>query len=445
MDNIISALKQNGFSLYVVGGYIRDSIIGRATHDIDLATSAHPDELMEIFPKANDVGAKFGTIVVDNIQITTFRSDRVYSDSRHPDDVSYSDNIYDDLKRRDFTINSMALEIGDDFGNYKTIEEYVKNNLDKVIDLYGGVDDIQKKLVKATGNPKERMLEDYLRSMRAVRFASILEFSIDSDTFDAIKYFAKDILKISVERIRDELIKILNDSPIPSYGIELLRESGILEVIMPELLEGIHIEQNKFHTETVYMHLIHSCDKAQKDVRLVSLLHDIGKPRTKEGEHFYSHEIVGSDMAKDILKRLKFPKKDILKIILLIKMHMFNYSEDWKDSSVRRFLSKIPSEDFLNELFLLREADIKSNPLNTTYDNLLSFKKRIEEVKRKSNVLTRKDLAINGDDLKQLGYSGKEIGEELETLLSKVLEDPELNTREELIKLVCSKSKVRQV
>ena len=420
--NIYKELEDNGFKSYLVGGSIRDILLNKKVKDYDFATAARVEDLLKIFPNAIKFGEKFGTILVIkngfNFEITTFRSEGEYLDKRHPSRVEFVDNIEEDLKRRDFTVNAIAYD-------------FDKNEL---IDNFGGILDIQNKIIKCVGDPNERFREDALRLLRACRFSVTLGFSIEDKTLDALKNLSFMIDDISKERVRDEFLKII-DIKKPSVGIELLRNTGLLKYIIPELLVCVGVDQNKFHSLDVYNHLLLSLDMADKSVRVAALLHDIAKPQTKDGEHFYNHENVGAVMAEEILQRLKFSRDEINMVSKLIRLHLFNYSGDWSDSAVRRFLVKVGDDDTLKKLFLLRIADEKGNPISK-YDfaNLDQLKQRIDKIKKENDALSLKDLKVSGDDLMEIGFiQDKFLGSTLSEMLNMVIENPELNNKEYLL------------
>ncbi len=425
---VSNKLEQNNFSSYLVGGSIRDILMNNQVSDYDLATNAVPEDLKKIFPNAILFGEKFGTImlVISNkrIEITTLRSESEYNDNRHPAKVSFIDDINEDLKRRDFTINALAFDLINS----------------KLIDIFGGKEDLQHKIIRAVGDPDERFKEDALRLLRAVRFSLKLDFVVEENTYNSIKKNASLIEYISKERIRDELMKIILEEN-SSKGIEILRDTELLKYIIPELLVCVGVEQNKFHSLDVYDHLLLSMDKADKRVKLVALLHDIGKPQTKDGEHFFGHERVGSDIARRILTRLHFPKNDINLISKLIELHLFHYEENWSDSAVRRFLRKVEDDNTLELLFLLREADENGNPISSyDFDNLAQLKDRINKIKNQDRYLSLKDLNISGDDLIKLGYNrDKSLGDTLKFLLDVIIEDPSMNNKEKLLSLAKDK------
>jgi poly(A) polymerase/tRNA nucleotidyltransferase (CCA-adding enzyme) len=424
--DICNLITNYNFCVYIVGGTIRNILLDKkSTLDVDIATDATPEDLKKNFPDAIAFGEKFGTIMVKrgnlNFEITTFRSEDSYKDLRHPDKIRFIKDIHQDLARRDFTINALAYDI--------------KN--DVLLDDFDGIHDLQRGIIKCVGDPESRFKEDALRLIRACRFASVLGFTIEKNTLISITNNSDLLTSVSMERIRDEFMKIL-ESEVPSKGINLLKDTGLLIHIIPELIDCISVEQNKYHSLDVYDHSVLSCDKADIKVRLVALLHDIGKPKTKDGEHFYGHEIVGAQMAEVILDRLKFSRSYVDIVKKLISLHLFNYTPEWTDAAVRRFMRKVGDDNMLELLFLLRFADERGNP-KSTYDfsNINDLKNRIEDIMERDEAISIKDLKINGNDIIKLGYvPGPDIGKVLNYLLEKVLDDPSLNNKDKLINLV---------
>jgi poly(A) polymerase/tRNA nucleotidyltransferase (CCA-adding enzyme) len=429
-------LHHNGHEAWVVGGSVRDILIGRPAYDHDIATDATPQEVMKLFRRTIPTGVKHGTVTVlskgEAIEVTTFRSDGKYSDARHPDSVTYAKTILEDLSRRDFTINGIA---------YNPIN-------DTLVDPYGGIQDIQKRVIRTIGDPVERFNEDGLRPYRACRFAAQLGFSIENNTSIAIGASLKRAGEVSVERIRDEFIKIIQ-SDKPSTGIELLRTSGLLELFLPEILTGFGINQNVYHRFDIYYHNLYTCDAADSGdyrIRLAALFHDIGKYYAKreiEGKHkgkksvFYNHEIIGAGITKRIMRRLRFSNNDIKVVNHLIRNHMFHYTYLWTDGAVRRFIRKV-GLDNLDSLFELRRADRIGNGLKRGESKAVeNLKVRIDKLIEQENAITVKDLALNGHDVMgefNLG-PGPIIGKILNHLLEEILDDPSKNTRETLIRL----------
>jgi len=432
VQDIIKKLEQKGFQAFVVGGCVRDMLLDKEPNDWDIATNAKPEQVEKLFPKSFAVN-KFGTVTVltkskkanlKEVEITTFRTEEKYTDKRHPDKVSWAKKIDDDLKRRDFTINALAIDS--------------KGNL---IDKFNGEKDLKNKKIRAVGKPEERFNEDALRLLRAVRFATTLGFKIEEKTLKAIKKQAGLLEFISNERIRDEFLKIIMADEADK-GIELLRETGLLKHIIPELLEGYKIEQNKHHIYDVYEHLIRSLAFAAKKgfnkyVRLAALLHDIGKPRTKEGEGqdstFYNHEIVGAKMTAQIVQRLKFSKKDAEKIVKLVRFHLFYYNVDEVgESSVRRLVRRVGMENF-KELIEVRMCDrIGSGCPKALPYKLRHFQYVAEKVAQ--DPINVGKLKVGGKEVMELLKikPGPEIGKILAVLLAEVLDEPKLNTKKYL-------------
>jgi len=439
---VVESLEENGYQAYIVGGCVRDILREAEPQDWDIATNASPEEIVKIFPKSY-LDNRFGTVTVltqsedpklKEIEITPYRIDEKYSDKRHPDKVSWARTIEEDLARRDFTVNAMAGKIQ-------------KPGLElEIIDPFKGREDLEKMLIKAVRDPKERFSEDALRMMRAVRFAVTLGpklWEIEEKTTEGIKENAHLLELISKERIRDELVKIVM-SPNGARGIELLRRLGLLKYIIPELEEGFGMWQNKHHIYQVYQHMLLSLNYACKNnfskyVRFAALFHDIGKPRTKEGEGpdstFYNHEIVGEKMTRKILERLKFPRKDIEKITKLVRYHLFYYNVgEVGASSVRRLLRKVGSEN-IEELLKVRQADrIGSGVPKAEPYRLRHLRYMIEKVSR--DAVSTKMLKVSGDDvMKILRISpGPKVGQVLNILLKEVLYDAERNKKEYLEK-----------
>jgi len=421
----IGKLKEAGYEAYAVGGCVRDFLINREAKDWDVTTNAEPEDIQKIFPK-HFYENNFGTVTVfiDSfpIEVTTYRVDQAYSDKRHPDSVKYTKSLKEDLKRRDFTINAMAL-----------------SDNKEIVDLFNGEKDLKEKIIRAVGDPEERFNEDALRMMRAVRFAAQLKFEINKETKDAIRKLSKNLQLISKERIRDELKKMVM-SDHPKYGFDLMTELGVLEQILPELAKGIGVGQNKHHIYDVYEHntraLQYTADqKYSLEVRLAALFHDVAKPQTKVGEGydstFYNHDIVGARITKKILQRLKFSNKEIEKISLLVRYHLFYYNVDEvSESSVRRLIRKVGLGN-MDDLILVRFADrIGSGTPKAEPYKLRHFKYIVDKVSR--DPITVKMLEIDGSEImKLLNISpSPKIGLILNALLSEVLDDTSLNNKE---------------
>jgi tRNA nucleotidyltransferase (CCA-adding enzyme) len=434
VKSIIQKLKKSGFEAYVVGGCLRDVLRKVEPKDWDITTSARPKEIQKLFPKSF-YNNKFFTVAVQTgskkpnlkeIEITTHRSEAKYTDKRHPEEIKFAKTVEEDLARRDFTINAMAMD----------------ENLD-VIDPFKGRKDLENKIIRAVGKPEERFSEDALRMMRAVRFATTLNFEIEPNTEKAIKKAAPWLKAISKERIRDEFLKIIM-ADTPSKGIEFLRKLALLKYILPEIEEGYKVSQNKHHIYDCYEHSLRSLDYAAKKnfnkyVRLAALFHDIGKPRTKRGEGpeatFYAHEVVGAKMTAQILNRLRFPKKDIEKIVKLVRYHLFYYHPDEVgENSVRRLLRKVGPEN-IEELFQVRYADrIGSGCPKAEPYKLRHLKYIIEKISR--DPISVKMLKVSGSEVMKILdiKPGPKVGQILDVLLGYVLDDPKKNKKEFLKK-----------
>lgn len=444
-------LLDNNYEAYLVGGCVRDLLLQKAPKDYDIATNATPEILSGIFTKAILVGAKFGTVVVlvedeegetHQVEVTTYRSEENYVGGRWPEKVSYSDTIEKDLSRRDFTINAMALNLD--------------SNNEDLIDLHGGISDLEAKIIRAVGNPIERFSEDGLRSYRACRFASTLGFKIEENTFKAITETLAIANMVSIERVRVEFVRMILESPKPSVGIDLLRQTGLLALFLPEMLEGYGVEQNEYHEHDVYGHLLACVDKADDSVKIAALFHDIAKPRTKVGGTFYGHDLKGAEMVKEIMKRMRFSNDEIEKTSNLVRWHMFYYpladaeTEDakleirkemmkngWSDQAVRRFIRNVGGQEAIDDLFKLRIADATCNH-KSAWDprEINELQMRISKVLEQDVALKVTDLDIRGHDLMEMGIpEGPKIKEILNYLLDKVEENPLLNTKENLVKI----------
>jgi len=425
---IIEVLRNNNHKAYLVGGCVRDLLLKKKPKEWDVTTDARPEVMEKLFEKIVPTGIDFGTVTIilddGQYETTTFRSDERYTDGRHPDKVTYTKSINDDLSRRDFTVNAMA---------YNPLTK-------EFIDIFDGRKDLKRKLIRAVGDPLQRFQEDGLRSVRACRFAAKLNFKIEGKTLEAIPKTLDKTKMVAPERIHDELVKMM-EADKPSIGIEYMRMAGLLKLIMPELEEGFGCEQPKaFHKHDVYWHSLYSCDAAPKGkpvLRLAALLHDVAKPRCKKEFTFYNHDQMGVTMAEDIMKRLRFSNADIKYVTNLIKNHMFNYESNWSDSAVRRFMRRVGVEN-LEDLFLLRQADIKAMEKEIGGKYMKELKTRINKIIDEQNALHISDLEVDGNDImKILNISpGPKVGKILSSLLEKVLDDPKLNERGKLLELV---------
>ena len=420
-----------GYSLYLVGGAVRDYLLSLPNDDYDFATDARPQEVMDLFPHhVIPTGLQHGTVTVrfrkSSYEITTFRSESSYSDSRHPDSVTFVRSLESDLERRDFTINALAVDCRDG----------------RIIDMHDGRGDLKRKLVRAIGRPDERFSEDALRMLRACRFAAKLGFTVETETFNAMCRLSGNIVKVSGERIREELFRIIC-SPHPAAGIELMRRSGLLHWILPEL-EACHgVEQMGLHHMDVYHHQLAALEVAREhsyppEVRLAALLHDIGKPECRtvapDGGSctFYGHDRLSGEKTDVIMRRLKCSNAEREKVVLLVREHMFNYTSQWSDGAVRRFVSRV-GKDNITDLIRLRIADAQSISSKPVLDPLWELEERVRKILEEKEPLGIRDLAIGGRELMALGVpQGPQLGRVLNQLLDLVLEDAALNTKENL-------------
>ncbi|MDD6491784.1 MAG: CCA tRNA nucleotidyltransferase [Firmicutes bacterium] len=427
---IINTIMEAGYEAYAVGGCIRDSILGRIPDDWDITTSATPYQIKELFKRTVDTGIKHGTVTVmldkEGFEVTTYRIDGEYEDSRHPKEVTFTANLIEDLKRRDFTINAMAY-----------------NDKSGLVDVFEGMEDIQRRKIRCVGNPKERFTEDALRMMRAVRFSAQLGYEIDEETGEAIRELNTNLVHISAERIQTELIKLVC-APCPEK-LQIAYELGITRVILPEFDACMETPQNNpHHLYSVGEHTIQSMQKIKPDkiLRLAMLFHDIGKPKTvtvdeKGIHHFHGHPAVSEQMTKKILQRLKFDNYTINMVTRLVKYH--DYDVEPEPKCVRRAVMRI-GEDIFPLLFPVKEADIQAQSNYFKEEKEEKLKKVFEvyqEILTKQQCVSLKSLAVTGKDLIDGAdmKPGPELGETLKKLLDIVIEDPSKNEKEILIKL----------
>lgn len=426
---IIDLMREfGGAEIYVVGGAVRDLLIGREVKDWDLTTNLEPQEILKLFPKNSFYNNLFGTvgIVVNDevFEVTTYRSEEGYADSRHPDKVIWGKTLEEDVKRRDFTINSLAMNIDG-----------------KVFDFHNGQADIKNNLIRTVGNPDERFGEDALRMIRAIRLASQLKFQIEEKTFESIVKNAKLINNIAFERICDELFKILVTEK-PGDGLIVLKNSGILELIMPEILAGVGMKQRGHHIYDVWKHsleALNNCSSKNPVTRMAALLHDVGKPvvmkKIGDNNTFHNHEVVGSRIALTIGKRLKLSKEELQQLFILTRWHMFTVSEMQTDSAVRRFIKNV-TVPYLDEMIALRRGDRLGSGAKETSWRWELFKKRLTEVQ--TQPFSVKDLKVDGKDVMDILKikPSRKVGEVLDALFAEVEKDVKLNEREILLKLI---------
>lgn len=426
---IINTIMEAGYEAYAVGGCIRDFILGRTPDDWDITTSAKPDQVKALFPRTIDTGIQHGTVTVmldkEGFEVTTYRIDGEYEDGRHPKEVTFTANLVEDLKRRDFTINAMAY-----------------NDKAGLVDVFEGMRDIEKKVIRCVGDPMQRFTEDALRLMRAVRFSAQLGYEIEEKTLDAMRELSPNLVHISAERIQSELIKLVV-SPHPEK-LRIAYETGITKIILPEFDACMETEQNNpHHCYSVGEHTLRAMQeiRADKVLRLAMLFHDIGKPGTltvdEEGiVHFHGHPALSEKLTRDILKRLKFDNDTIYMTTNLVRYH--DYDVEPGPKYVRRAIMKA-GEDVFPLLFDVKVADIKaqSNYMRKEkVERLEAVRQVYEEVVAQKQCVSLKTLAVTGKDLmREMGMQpGPEIGLILKKLLDLVIEDPSLNEREILIK-----------
>lgn len=430
---LIGMIERAGFEAYQVGGCVRDFFMGRECNDIDITSSAKPFELEKILDDNNikyvETGLKHGTVTAvfenDNFEITTYRTDGEYSDNRHPENVCFVSNINDDLSRRDFTINALAYN----------------PNKDEIVDLFGGKKDIENKIIRAVGDPDKRFKEDALRIMRAIRFSSTLDFEIEENTKSAV-FRNKELLKnVSAERIFSELSKLLMGDNVFDVMLEY---KEVLGVIIPELMPIFNCEQNTvWHIYDVYTHTAKTVEQSPKELslRLTMLLHDIGKPFAKTTDengvdHFKGHQKISADLAEPILKRFKISNELYDRIMLIIPIHDIHIGT--RKNNIKKWL-KCLGEQGIRDLIAVKRADkLGQNPEITGEElqNLVVTESLVDEIISLGEPFCVKDLKINGFDLINLGFKGKEIGDCLEYLLQKVIDGETENEKPALIKFV---------
>ena len=428
VSKILDILMDHGYEAYAVGGCIRDTMLGRVPGDWDITTSAKPEEVKALFRKTIDTGIQHGTVTVmmerEGFEVTTYRIDGEYEDARHPKEVTFTSNLIEDLKRRDFTINAMAY-----------------NHRDGLVDEFDGAGDLKRRIIRCVGNAKERFTEDALRMMRGVRFSAQLDFAIEKETEDAIRELAPNIAKVSAERIQVELVKLLlSDHP---ERMRDLYATGITDVILPEFSKMMVTEQdNPHHCYTVGEHTIHALMgvEADKVLRLTMLLHDVAKPVCiSVGEdginHFYGHPAKGAKMSEQMLKRLKFDNDTIDKVRELVKWHDDN--PPLKERAIRRAMVRVGLKQY-PALFAVKRADILAQSLYQRKEKLEyveGYERMYQQRLEQNECLDLKQLAVNGGDLIKAGMKpGKEMGVMLQQLFELVLENPEYKTREYLLK-----------
>jgi tRNA nucleotidyltransferase (CCA-adding enzyme) len=431
---ICARLRDAGKRGWIVGGCVRDLLRGKEVSDWDVATDARPTEVMKLFPRVIPTGIDHGTVSVlirgVAYEVTTLRGETSYSDGRRPDAVVFVDDIAADLARRDFTFNAIAID----------------PLVPSLIDPWEGQKDLAARVLRAVGEPMERFSEDGLRVLRAARFAATLECAIEPRTLAAIEPTLDTYRKVSAERVRDEWMKTMKAKK-PSIAFEVMRKTGILGVTLPEMIESVGMAQNRYHAYDVWNHTLACLDACEGDapLRIAALLHDIGKPRTralseKTNDYtFYNHEKVGAEMTGPILDRLRFSNDEKARITSLVANHLVCYSEEWTDAAVRKWIRRV-SRERVEDLYALNRADILGKGREVTHElaGLERLKERVRGELAAEHALSARDLAVDGKDvMRELAIKpSRRVGEILEALLEKVVEDPALNDRETLLRMI---------
>jgi tRNA nucleotidyltransferase/poly(A) polymerase len=440
LKEVAGIFNRGGKQVFLVGGAVRDIMRGKKAHDWDLATDARPEEVIALFRKVIPTGIRHGTVTIlyrgNTLEATTFRAESGYTDGRRPDRVEYAAAIEEDLSRRDFTMNAMALELPGG----------------RLVDPFGGAEDVRRRIIRCVGKAEERFNEDGLRPLRALRFASQLGFTVDGAALGAIPGALETTAKVSPERVRDELDKILA-SPRPSAALRLMEQTGLLTLLLPDLAACRGVEQKGYHRFDVLDHSLLACDYAAANgfplqIALAALFHDIGKPparKLKDGVWtFYNHERESARLAGNILRAYRYPNAMILAVVHLIGEHMFCYDDTWTDAAVRRFVIRAGEEN-LEDLYALRRCDsFGAAGIAPPPALLLPLMRRVEAVLAQSRAFSLKDLAVSGKDLMETGVKpGPGMGIILNELLETVVDDPALNTKEKLLEIAANYAEAR--
>jgi tRNA nucleotidyltransferase (CCA-adding enzyme) len=436
---LCARLREGGFRSWIVGGCVRDELLseldGKAKADLrgdwDIATSARPEQVQQLFRRVIPTGIQHGTVTVlmkqSSYEVTTLRGETEYSDGRRPDAVYFVDDIKDDLARRDFTINAIA---------YDPLE-------DRLIDPFDGIVDLRARLLRAVGDPALRFAEDGLRVLRAARFVATLEVELEAATERAIAPSLDSYRKVSAERVRDEWLKATK-AKRPSRAFEVMKTHGLLAITAPELIESVGCEQNRHHAFDVWGHALHCLDNCPQNpvLRIAGLLHDIGKPRSRafsdktDDYTFYEHERIGAEMSGPLLERLRFSNDERSRIVALVRHHLICYDGTWSDSAVRRWIRRV-SPELVDDLYLLSEADVQAKGKDASEDlaHITQLKAHVAKVIAQGAAFNLKDLALDGRTLMtDLAVKpGPDIGRILRALLELVVDDPTLNTKEALL------------
>ena len=431
VHGLLRTLWEGGHAAYVVGGSLRDTLLGRTAKDWDLATASLPERTLELFPGAVYEN-KFGTVAVrtgdpeaGEVEITTFRTDHDYADYRRPHRVEFGESIELDLARRDFTVNAMAW--GAEPGEAP-----------RLVDPHGGQADLTSQTLRTVGDPAKRFDEDALRMVRAVRLAAALDFTVHPATLEAIRARSQLVRHLSGERIAMEIAGLLA-ADRPSVGLRLMADTGLLAAISPDLAAQRGVPQNKVPGEDLWDHTLRAVDGAARDqprIRMAALLHDLGKPLTMADGRFLGHESVGAELADRLLEEWRWPLVERSRIVRLVRQHMFGYQETWSDAAIRRFIAKV-GPDHLEDLFLLREADHIGSGREPGAGGLDELRARVAAQLEAGVALDLSGLAVDGSDLMtELGLApGPRLGKLLDWLLERVIADPAVNTRDRLVDL----------
>ncbi len=425
---VVTGLRDAGHEAWAVGGGVRDALKGILTATWDVATDAHPEAVQRIFPRTVPMGIEHGTVAVrvgeDIVEVTTFRAD-VSTDGRHAE-VRFGVSLEEDLARRDFTINAIAWDPLDE----------------RIVDPFGGQGDLAAGRLRTVGDPDARFPEDYLRILRAFRFAGRFDLTIDEATRSAIVRHAHGVTILSGERVRDELMKTMREVRRVSTALTGWQEAGVMARLLPEVAVGFGVEQNRYHAHDVGRHTLLVVDQVHPRrplLRIAALFHDVGKPpvrarHPKTGDWWFpEHAEVGARLAQQAMGRLRFSRHEIETVAHLVRVHMDMIPEEASDAAVRRWIRRI-GEERVWDLYRIHLADWRGNPKRGDPEPLVAMYRRVRAVLREAHALKRGDLAIGGADLMEIGIeAGPAIGEILETLLQRVVEDPSLNTRERLL------------
>lgn len=432
LDEFAARLAGAGHQCWLVGGATRDALLGGEIDDFDVATDAAPEKVVSLYRRVIPTGIKHGTVTVlfqgAAIEATTFRSDGDYSDARRPDSVRYAATIEEDLSRRDFTMNAIAVELAPAGGERR------------VVDLFGGATDIEGRTIRAIGDPGARFREDALRPLRALRFASTLGFAIEPATLAAVAESAGRVAAVAAERIREELCKLLLGADC-ARALALMEETGVLRAILPEIAELRGVAQKGWHDFDVLDHSFYAVEGSPRAIvpRVAALFHDAGKKRAMavgaDGiPTFHRHEEYSAEICSVAMRRLRFTVKEEREACHLVRQHMFHYEDSWTDAAVRRFVARVGVES-LEGLFALRAADgYAQGRKRVPGENIEAFRERIADVLARDHALGMKDLRVGGEDLASIGVTrGPAMGRVLAELLETVLDDPSLNERERLL------------